>query len=824
MSARSTREAFVTSIGRAAVLGAALLGSCAPEPGAYPALPDDSPPRESLVGRVKSDFVDAADLFAHASQPVTLAPAGETTYHLTAHRNARRAGSHGWRSASIGVEADVPRTADGTLRIGMENSSRRIEAHRVGARSVPAQLEGNVIVYRDASPGADVFLFTNGGTVEELVLVRERQTALDYTLDLPDGAALHAPSDTLIEARDERGTAWLRMRFDHAWDTAGNAVPVRATLEGRNVRVRVPEEAPLPVLIDPTWEGTADMVSPRQRLTAALLPSGRVLLAGGFVNSTVLASAEVYTPGANEMDPGAFTMVSGSMQDGRIYAAATPLPCGKVLITGGQKVLGGQDIASTDLFDPNGDGGAGSLAPGPSMLSTHSRHSATLLPTGQVLVVNYFTEIFQADDSCSGTFLPGPPSVAGRRAHQAVLLDDGEVLIAGGLLGNQTALSSAEIYQPGDNSPGAFVQCGNMTEPRANFTATRLPDGDVLITGGLHNNVETDGVSTAELFSASSKTFMKLSDMHVPRSYHTATMLDTGWLLIAGGQALTNASHAELFDPITKKFFEAEPLPDTLEPSRFTHTATRLESGDVLLAGGGVLDYAELYVPAALAAPCSLGGECRSGHCVDGVCCDTACDGLCESCIAGGAGTCTPLPEGSASGGDCAADPVSTCGKDGSCDGHGQCRLYLKGTSCGGGFACSGLGAVCPHSCDGDESCDTDSRCDVASHSCIPAFRCDGDHHVVLPGGTQVKDCSPFRCRTAEQDCASRCVSSVECVDGFRCDEARTCVRDAPISTATANCALGPIGADADQAPWLFAALGLARTLARRRGRVGQKR
>ena len=68
-----------------------------------------------------------------------------------------------------------------------------------------------------------------------------------------------------------------------------------------------------------------------------------------------------------------------------------------------------------------------------------------------------------------------------------------------------------------------------------------------------------------------------------------------------------------------------------------------------------------------LGEACDSGGQCASGECVDGVCCDTACDSICESCdLSGTEGTCTPDATGD--------DPADDCGQA-TCDGEGAC-LY----------------------------------------------------------------------------------------------------------------------------------------------------
>lgn len=117
---------------------------------------------------------------------------------------------------------------------------------------------------------------------------------------------------------------------------------------------------------------------------------------------------------------------------------------------------------------------------------------------------------------------------------------------------------------------------------------------------------------------------------------------------------------------------------------------------------------------------CTSSTQCLSGNCRDGVCCDTTCQAACYSCaLAGKLGTCSAVPAGQDPGGDCPQDAVATCGKDGTCDGKGACRLYAAGTTCAAA-SCTDLTTLAPAStCDGKGSCQAQ-----ATTSCDP-FACD---------------------------------------------------------------------------------------------------
>jgi hypothetical protein len=130
-----------------------------------------------------------------------------------------------------------------------------------------------------------------------------------------------------------------------------------------------------PVVIDPSWTATGSMGTARANHTATLLPSGKVLVAGGFNLSGVLSSAELCDPAA-----GTWT-ATGSLGTARQNHSATLLPSGKVLVVGGYNGSSGY-LNSAELYDA----AAETWTATGSMAFPRSAHTATLLATGKVLV------------------------------------------------------------------------------------------------------------------------------------------------------------------------------------------------------------------------------------------------------------------------------------------------------------------------------------------------------------------------------------------------------------------------------------------------------
>src|SRR5207249_851050 len=180
------------------------------------------------------------------------------------------------------------------------------------------------------------------------------------------------------------------------------------------------------------------------------------------------------------------------------------------------------------------------------------------------------------------------PLVVPRTAHAATALTDGRILITGGRDSAGNIVAVSEIFDPATETSTAGA---TLTTPRVDHTATLLPNGKVLVAGGTG---ASGSVTSAEIFDPSNPAagFRMLSaTMGAARARHTATLLNNGTVLIAGGD---DAGTAEIFDPATESFSSA--LLAMAAP-RIGHTATLFSDDSVLLAGGNT-DSMELFTPA----------------------------------------------------------------------------------------------------------------------------------------------------------------------------------------------------------------------------------
>jgi WD40 repeat protein len=189
-----------------------------------------------------------------------------------------------------------------------------------------------------------------------------------------------------------------------------------------------------------------------------------------------------------------------------------------------------------------------------------------------------------------------------RSQHNATLLRDGTVLVTGGSGPRRVGVSlappvSAELYVPATRT---WTATGSMSTSRTGHTATLLPDGRVLVTGGYDNNRD---FASAELYDPASGTWTATGSMIEERRYHTATLLLDGSVLVAGGfgnePGLDVLAAAELYDPRTGTWTATR----SMVTPRVYHKATLLADGRVLLIGGinsgpeGGPTVADLYDP-----------------------------------------------------------------------------------------------------------------------------------------------------------------------------------------------------------------------------------
>jgi Galactose oxidase, central domain len=339
------------------------------------------------------------------------------------------------------------------------------------------------------------------------------------------------------------------------------------------------------------------MTTPRANAAAIRLHDGRVLICGGTATGQVggiLASAELYDPAARTF------AATGSMTVPRAGQTITMLHDGRVLLTGGVKNVGFRsELASAEIYDP----ASGTFSATGSMSVPREGHTATLLRDGRVLVVGgsdngtHTLDTAEVYDPSIGAFSRAGHLNQPRVAHVAALLGTGKVLIAGGgrggMPGGYISYDTAELYNPSTRTFSPML--ARMHYDRVGAAAVRLNDGRVLIVGGKSGKVMVGmrtlagmaPLNTAEIYDPEAGVFVATGNMSAPHYLATATMLNNGNVLVVGGYtiqgpAVVGMRDAEVFLTESNVFSHV----GQTHVARLTNTATLLNDGEVLIAGG----------------------------------------------------------------------------------------------------------------------------------------------------------------------------------------------------------------------------------------------
>jgi len=361
-----------------------------------------------------------------------------------------------------------------------------------------------------------------------------------------------------------------------------------------------------------TLNPTQVPLSPSMRgYTVTAMKDGRILIAGGETDDgqghfTVYGASYIYDPVTK-----AFT-ATGSLIQPRAYHHAVLLDDGRILITEGESFY-------ACPADPTGT------------LGTCTQYPLLLHEVP-------WAEIY---DPTSGTFQALP--VSGRspssfqraglmndshRGGQILKMANGKVMVWGGWgdfmhsgydnsnpqnpfwSWNYLVTTIPDFFDPA-TSLFALISDQNIpsTPTGEPFSAlASLPDGRVLIAGGLNPSVPPPGqvsgppaadVST-RIFDPNASTYIPGPSLTTPRCDHTATTLSDGRILIVGGATTFNGPmDLASFDPIPGHYWQDTPTAEIYDPatgaitptgslneSRANHAAVLLPSGQVLIVGG----------------------------------------------------------------------------------------------------------------------------------------------------------------------------------------------------------------------------------------------
>ena len=294
----------------------------------------------------------------------------------------------------------------------------------------------------------------------------------------------------------------------------------------------------------------------------------------------------------------------------RVLHTSTGLNDGRILITGGLDGVATFNWGDAEIYDPS-NGTMTALTS--TMQGPRGGHTATLLDDGRVLITGgntvfagaagapsiqiYNTAHSQVDifDPTTNTFTPGPNMLEKRAGHGAVKLPDGRVLVAGGISDGSlfpiinipvpVYAQGAEIYDPATNS---WAPTGVLSFDRFIGNMEVLPSGNVLYCGGANGGL-LSSTNTADYWDASNNTWSSPGAINLPSDVALAasTVLPDGTVAITGGgsgvAAMFTASNQVI------RFSESTFTWTTttgLPVGLVSHSLTVLPDGCFLVVGG----------------------------------------------------------------------------------------------------------------------------------------------------------------------------------------------------------------------------------------------
>lgn len=519
----------------------------------------------------------------------------------------------------------LPPLATGPHEVWLEGApGLSVRTEEVGIAPVAPEVLRGVVIYRGAIAGGDLLYKLTPTHADEYLYFRTPPATLRRELDFDVGAGVGRLREAgrLIEVLAKDGTARLRLSAPVARAADGTRRTGTVRVEGSRLIEELDLRGlPAPILVDPDWSTTGTMSVAHWADQGWRRSDGRVMAVGGCALAScplglatsacnqVLASTDVWTKASGTWTAGP------PLRTARYSYAAAELRTGELLIAGGCTATG--CAAVTADAERYSDAEARWVAAG-ALPSPRANLTAAVLAGGDAVAAGGCDSARCFADAArygaaTNAWTSIAPLSAPRGYHTSTTLRDGRVLVLGGC-GDATCatvLSDAELYDPATDS---WRSAGAMSTPRAGHTASLLDDGSVLVTGGCSRQPCKDAtLGSSELWQvdpARGGRFSAGPPMIAPRHHHTATRLASGQVLLAGGTDVADSTRAtsEVYLPVARRFL---PTPRMMM-SRAYHAATALATGEVLVSGGcnaaTCLPWAEVFSPAGLPAETADGG------------------------------------------------------------------------------------------------------------------------------------------------------------------------------------------------------------------------
>ncbi len=520
-----------------------------------------------------------------------------------------------------------------------------------------------------------------------------------------------------------------------------------------------------------TWSSAGNMVGARAYPQAVRLASGKVLVAGGLADDMNSKTATIYDPATNSWSATAALAIAGQTEGGAVL-----LPSGKAMLFGGYS---GAIVATTQVYDPALD----TWTLGPAMAAARASFAYGMVG-GKLVVAGGLTpagttlntvEIF---DPATSTWSAGPPMSANRRWVSGTVLGSGEFLVAGGYDGSKE-LASAEVYSAASGctttamcAAGEFCSMGSCRALLTNGAACTDPthcksglcaDGlccDKACTGPCEACSATlkgggvDGTCASVAADTDPKSKCAL-DPGYPGNCRADGMCDGAGACRSFAKASTACGDTTCVDgKVSGQLCDGSGACKAAAGTScgaYKCDATGKACKATCASAADCIDGYTCTSGACVTTmttgrkdgeACAEASQCTSANCVDGVCCNVACDGQCQACdVPGKVGTCAVIagaPHGArvkcgdgacagkcdgvdsqrcvypAAGGACESACVSEALETRGCDGKGAC-IAMSTTPCAP-YICQG--SACGTTCAKNADCAPASVC--SDGKCLP--------------------------------------------------------------------------------------------------------
>jgi hypothetical protein len=307
----------------------------------------------------------------------------------------------------------------------------------------------------------------------------------------------------------------------------------------------------------PTWDTFGELAHPRSYATALALADGEILVVGGLDRddpNVTNAESELVN-----VKTGAVTVLKQQLV-GRLHQTMTQSP-DRVVVAGGVvfEKTHWDPVNTVDVYLPL----ERKWIPASPLIDARSDHAAVALATGMVMVIGgnqgprllQSTEIY---DLKNDRWFRASPLPAPRTAHSAFTLSDGRVLVAGGVVADGAATDTTYIYNPAADQ---WFDGPRMTLARVQHAAVQLANGDILFIGG-------DGAAsgTSERYDVKLEKFVLSGTLGEPRLASRAAQLPDGRVVIVGGMPPRNETFAplrsaEIWEPVSEQWSALPPSP-----------------------------------------------------------------------------------------------------------------------------------------------------------------------------------------------------------------------------------------------------------------------